>query len=363
MLKGDDVVTLQEAANQHREIQVPFQPSGCLALCAAVLFDMPQVSGLRVWWGLHSLWGIFGVAGNACEWIANRCRWWVKKWDKIGLPIPHFRAGLKSKFEVRSSVCGIDLEIDRRCVAECSLSTAALLAFLVQSSTPRAKKHEEQCSRWRQALKCVLCDLLPECQLRLVFDKRYDPLCVEWAPESSRSVRVPIKAGCIRLEGVPDVCAQVVVFKDLFMQPSVSIIEALQSLDCAAWSWLYVQVLLQLAMAIEAKIIAGPGSGTIPTTCMPAVANTRKGANKLKLLAKALLLQKQKAVRTRVCKYFLCGRRAFDAARCISLTCDASRIGKRQCMVATIGKPDNTLMWAPPQANIDMGLASGCRCI
>lgn len=125
-------------------------------------------------------------------------------------------------------------------------------------------------------------------------------------------------------------------FKGLFMEAQVGVLEALQALDCAAWSWLYAQLLLELATVLEAKIISGSANNLIPTTCMPTVAKTPKGARKLKLLAKALLLRKQKSVRTRVCKYFLSGRRAFDSAGCISLTCDASRIGKRQCMVAIV---------------------------
>lgn len=195
LLKGSDAITLQEASSRHREIQVPFDHAGFFALSTAFVFEMLQVHGLRVWWGLHSLWSIFGVAGNACAWIANRSRWWLKKWLKRGLPVPHFRPSLKSQSEVGSSVCGIDLGVDHRAIAECSLSTAALLAFLVQSASPRAKTHEEQASQWRRALRCVACVLLPGCELHLVFDKRYDPSCFEWAPETTRSVRVPLRGG------------------------------------------------------------------------------------------------------------------------------------------------------------------------
>lgn len=168
---------------------------------------------------------------------------------------------------------------------------------------------------------------------------------------------VQVKGGRFLIDGMRNGSPQVGQFQGLFMQTQVDIWEALQTLDCAAWSWLYVQVLLQLATVIEAKIIAGCATNSmIPTTCMPAVANTPKGNKKLKALAKALSARKQKAIRTRVCKYFLCGRRAFDSGGSISLTCDASRIGKRQCMVSTVGKPGNVLMWAPPQADMGGGL-------
>lgn len=52
-----------------------------------------------------------------------------------------------------------------------------------------------------------------------------------------------------------------------------------------------------------------------------------------------------------VTRYFFASRQTFDCSPLhISFTCDATRMGKRACMVGAIALPSNKFAWCPPQA-------------
>lgn len=66
-----------------------------------------------------------------------------------------------------------------------------------------------------------------------------------------------------------------------------------------------------------------------------------------------------------VTRYFFTSRQTFDCSPLhISFTCDATRMGKRACMVGAIALPSNKFAWCPPQAalGIDEQALGGSEC-
>lgn len=140
-------------------------------------------------------------------------------------------------------------------------------------------------------------------------------------------------------------------FGALWHTSTVPIIDLLQRLDQAAWGYLFSQLLVRLAHIMESTIIKGPADSMLPTVRVEAGDRSKKRrVKRLRLLAGALLKKQRSQLKLRICQYFFAGRRHFSQVGTCSMCVDASRIGKRQCMVAAIARPDNIMMWAPPQA-------------
>lgn len=58
-----------------------------------------------------------------------------------------------------------------------------------------------------------------------------------------------------------------------------------------------------------------------------------------------------------VCRYFFAGRKLFEGQKTFSFSTDATRLGKRACLVTALALPSNQMMWTPPQAHMGAGQA------
>ena len=58
----------------------------------------------------------------------------------------------------------------------------------------------------------------------------------------------------------------------------------------------------------------------------------------------------QDSVEQKILKYFYGAREAFAGSRDVHVSIDASRIGRRNCLITSFGQRDGTFAWGPPQA-------------
>ena len=114
--------------------------------------------------------------------------------------------------------------------------------------------------------------------------------------------------------------------------------------------WLYSQVLLQVAQAMEGQVLQDQVEGSMQVKLSRAPAANPTQQKAWGKLAKAMQEKLDQNAGLKLCKYLYAGRHAFGGKlQYMSLACDATRMGKKQTMVGCTALPSDLFMWAPPQ--------------
>ena len=134
----------------------------------------------------------------------------------------------------------------------------------------------------------------------------------------------------------------------------IDILDLLVAVDSVARSNIASQVCLAIALRMEETIVgaaqkADENSDLFVDHLGPLSSKQTAAAKRAAAAASTKLDGK---LRSMTFRYILAGRRFFDGVTNFSYTCDASRVGKKSCLVGNLATPANIFMWCPPQVAI-----------
>jgi hypothetical protein len=324
------------------------------------IFTHIQFGGCRIWWGLTTLWHALEMSQvKAHEWLSNMWRWFAKKASKLQLHYPHMRQSVRGR--AGPSTSGPGPHYDGRVLPEAAASTAALLMVVASSCrSSHSTRKLDEAAAWGALLDAVLSQCLPsQFSIQLVPGQHcpWDEL-----PTGASVVTLECHDRVVILAGISSewlgawpssLCAALQGSQRVPLKTFVLELEAAG----LPHGWLYSQVLLQVAQAMEGQILQDQDDGSVQVQLSQAPAANPTQQKALGKLAKAMQEKLGQNTGLKLCKYFYAGRQVFSGKlQYLSLACDATRMGKKQTMVGCVALPNNLFMWAPPQ---DIGLRMG----
>lgn len=275
--------------------------------------------------------------------------------EKLGLQEPHYRRSARSVSHSSGDASSAPTH-DPRCLPELTLSTPAFLAVCSRMATPLRKK-ESHWQVWATLLATIWKVCLPRDFHILVcmsLDFKVGQTTTSSSSSSSddRFVRLHCRGGVFQLG---EVAGRGGVRGALvrLCGPTPAIQDLLLRLDTTRYMNLFAQFVLQLGLTIE-KTLVSSGGADITISVTQALKQSRRASMKL---AQALVKRLESDRKGMYYKYFMTSRKYFSNAKHLSYTCDASRVGRRQCLVGTVSLLSNIMAWCPPQALSSWGTA------
>lgn len=365
ILQGDgEPAELGECLNENRRKHLPMFVGAASLVILAWVFSHEQIGGFRWWWGLASLWTSLQPSHiKAGEWVANLWRHWLKRFGKVGLGHPHLRPSARMR-ECPAYGVAPGFEVDGRVLSEPSVSTPMLLVLLarlsnvVHNSGPR-QRNAEEAGRWRSFAEEVLKLTLPADFEVQVFLAMRAPQHADSIPAGHHKLCFSVVGGSFRPKNfdlrLPVPGALLREFRHREAVPAFELLMAMDRAGAATWPCLW-QLAMALALQVEATLSNLEKPDDLSVHLSPARQLSRVNRSQLGRLAQALRARLQADSGNLVCRYFFAMRKAFGhKPQFFSLACDATRMGKRSCMVGCIALPNNVFAWCPPQVSV-----SGC---
>lgn len=356
LLDGDKAMPLQDYLWSHERTHVPIAFVGKETLLTVYKFAQTQVDGGLIWWGLSSLWCAMQVQDlKAHQWLSNWLRWWRRRFEKLGLERAHLRPSCVARGGPAEREDGGDAgeqsgpSVSERCLPELSCSTLGLLLLVSRfANGSHYKKKQEVAGVWAALFRSLCRECLPPAfSIGLSADEGFK---VKTGFSSAPAV-------VLQCDGdVAKVGSLVAHPSRLAVGDNISLVELAFHLGTTNDSHLLLQMLWQVASAMEQKILgssAQHGVIQVARSARSASQNARFG--KLSKAASRRILDNRKDL---VCRYFFAGRKSFEQKGVLSLSTDATRLGKRSVLVTALALPDNTMMWTPPQALRGVGAAA-----
>lgn len=347
VLTGEEVALLGEVMNEHRQKLLPMHVGSACVILRVWYFLRRQHGGSHWWWGLSTVWHtIQPLTVTPGQWVANFWRHWVKRFKKLNIGSPDFRPSSRIQ-KVGTIGFPSDFVVDGRVLSEASVSTPVFLALLLRLTAWRnqgRERNRDEVDRWEAFFKAFLKQCLPK---RLAFTIVLEPLGalpIEVAPHGRFPKLVEVDHVRVVVQDIgdsnvpfPAVMAQ--VFQNAGEADLQVLLARMEQDGCRCWP-VFWQVIRGVSAAIEAKLCDDERPDFDTIVLSGAVSASKTQTMHLSRMAKAL--KDRMGYR----------HKAFDhAASYISLACDATRIGKRACMVGAVALPNNTFAWCPPQAD------------
>jgi hypothetical protein len=355
ILDGDVAVTYSEFMRQQkrRHLLLKLGPA-CLGLVIWI-FANSQPGGFRIWWGLGTLWKELKASPlKAHEWISNWWRWWEKRADKMNFCYPDLRPSLRGQKPPASSFLATEVEFDGRVLPEATASTPVFLMIAIRCSCSRSKNRcDQEAQQWRLMLEALFLQYLPLAFQVLMPLRIGMPRLPGEPPAGTHMELMECTRTTINLAGVSHTLLEAlpkVVLEELDCNGCIPLWRFVCILDAAGASALnlYSHFLHGIAVVLEAQLLSDTSDSLVVTLPIVAGAPSKIDLGKT---AKAMKASRDANIAQMLCKYFYAGRKHFSAeVSYLSLACDATRMGKRSCMIGCVASPGNLFMWSPPQA-------------
>lgn len=350
ILDGEDATHLQERWQAHRKIMVPLlSGSGSFGL-AAYLFTWSQGVESKIWWGLASTFEAAGMCNESPgKWVSNWYRWWDKRCRLLDLPPPHLRPSVRATKDESAVFSAGDIEVDFRCLPEASMSSAAFVALLFRMAKAcNKKKVEETRMRWAAVAAAMVQHCLPESfELVICMSRLWDTLLGLRAKNAW--ARILVRAGVAHLASATGGMGQTSLLIALAgNRGTLPIMELAWAFDAKKSHWLLTQLALEIGRNVDEFIHSCVTPAGILELHKPAEM-TKSSRKRLTKLACKWVQRSQKDLKGLLCKYYFSGRRYFAPLSSLSFAVDATRIGRKQCLMGCVASPGNVLMWSPPQ--------------
>ena len=361
ILDDSSAWSFQEHMSRFRRKHMSLKVGAEQLMLVCWIFTHIQLGGCRVWWGLTTLWHALEMSEvKAHEWLSNMWRWFSKKASKLQLHYPHMRQSVRGL--AGPSTSGPGPHYDGRVLPEACASTAALLMILASSCrSNHAKRKLAEVAAWDALLDSVLSQCLPsQFSIQLVPGQHcpWDEL-----PTGALVVALGCRGSSgVTMAGLSDEWLNAfpgnlrAAADDSERIPLKTFILELEAAGLPH-GWLYSQVFLQVAIAMEGQVLQDQVDGSMHVKLSKAPAANPTQQKALGKLAKAMQEKLEQNSGLKLCKYFYAGRQVFGGKlQYLSLACGATRMGKMQTMVGCIALPNNLFMRAPPQ---DISLRMG----
>jgi hypothetical protein len=238
------------------------------------------------------------------------------------------------------------------CLPEIAVSTPALLLLLMQMCDEKHAKKDIRLARsWRLLLEALFTATLPaQWSLTLRFDRTLQVEDLEKIGDVGfRVFELPFEGVVAKVGGIAATLAEVLNFRRLFCTDTVDMFTLFDVLDSPKCRYLLSQVALGVALVMERALKADEKPLDVMLETAVVATNSKAHVRRrFGKLAKSMHEKMADDMDGTVCKYFFCARKHFDGCKVLSFSTDASRMGKKQCLVSAISKPNNVMMWAPP---------------
>jgi hypothetical protein len=254
-----------------------------------------------------------------------------------------------------------------------TMSTAAMVLWLAYLSTPKGFKDLDHRSKAEQLLKLFCQRLAPtdaSCYISL-------DVGAEWAalqePTKAKAAQLKLVRGMVDIRCIVEQGAQEPSLNVFRPQSFWEIHELLKQciMQGKQLTWLLAQIVLWLTIFFERSFLTlAAGSGTPEHAAAPSrkkgerwdaeiinevgLGSTSKGGGRHELLGQLGKFASQNAAswtRKSLLKYWLCCRRLFQGKSHFSISCDASRLGRKGILLAAVMELESGMCaWAPPLA-------------
>lgn len=260
IVSGDEVLPLQDYLWSHERVHVPIAFAGKDALLAMHKFAHTQADGARCWWGLSSLWLAMQVQGlKPHQWLSNWVRWWRKRFDKLGLERVHLRPscvardGQAPRAHDRSEADCLD--VSEQCLPELSCSTLGLLLLVSRfASVGNNRKNQDVVGVWGALFRSMCRECLPAgFAIGFSIDEAF---AVKTGFCSAPAIVLQCDGERVELGGlVGNSSLFACRLRAAATGESIPLLDLALYLDTTKDSHLLLQLLWQVAIAMEKKII------------------------------------------------------------------------------------------------------------
>eukprot|EP00972_Heterocapsa_arctica_P116309 16452358-Heterocapsa_arctica.AAC.1 len=267
---------------------------------------------------------------------------------------PDLRPSLRGQKPTASSFLATEVEFDGRVLPEATASTPVFLMIAIRCSCSRSKNRcAQEAQQWQLMLEDLFLQYLPLAFQVLMPLRIGMPRLPDEPPAGTHMELMECTRTTINLAGVSQTLLEAlpkVVLEELDCNGCIPLCRFACILDAAGASALnlYSHFLHGIAVVLEAQLLSDQSDSLVVTLPIVAGAPSKIDLGKT---AKAMKASRDANIAQMLCKYFYAGRKHFSAeVSYLSLACDATRMGKRSCMIGCVASPGNLFMWSPPQA-------------